>query len=56
MTEAGWKLVNEEPSRAHENNDSTILTFEEEDPTPGNEIVLTAEHVAEFLGSAIRRR
>jgi len=56
MTDAGCKLIKEEPAREHE--DSTILTFEEEDanlPTPGNDIVLTAEHVADFLGSAIRR-
>jgi hypothetical protein len=28
MTDAGWKLIEEESSMAHE--DSTILTFEEE--------------------------
>ena len=56
MTDAGWKVVKEEPSTL--DKDSTILTFEREDdnlPTPGNEGALTAEHVGEFLGSAIRR-
>jgi hypothetical protein len=56
MTDAGWKLVREEQSTV--DKDSTILRFEREDdnlPTPGNETVLTAEHVAEFLGIAIRR-
>ena len=56
MTDAGCKLVKEELAREHK--DSTILPFEHEDdnlPIPGNEIPLTEEHVAEFLGSAIRR-
>ena len=56
MTDAGWKLVKEKQSTV--DKDGTILTFEREDDnlaTPENETVLTAEHVAEFLGSAIRR-
>src|ERR1039458_9009463 len=48
MTDAGWKVVKEEPSTL--DKDSTIFTFEREDdnlPAPGDEVALTAEHVAE---------